>query len=497
MLATRIKLDRTAAKGLVPQLFEQIRGVIEAGSLAAGSRLPTSRQLAAQLGVGRNSVLAAYDLLEAEGYLHAQGRRGTFVSEASRGFAPVLDKKGHQGSCTQNWHLSRSAQAMIAIGRRNGPSPHTFQPGLPDVRCFPHDLWGRCLRRAARRMHQNPVMGGYAHYHGLPDLREALIDHVAVSRGVSASAEQVIVFSSAQAALDLVARLLLDPGDVALHEAPGYAGMLAVLRGVHADIRPMDVQAGDMFRRLEALVADGATPRLIYVSPSHQFPTGRVMSLEDRLALLAFAAKHGAVVLEDDYDSEFHFSNAPLSCLQGLGRDDQVLYMGTMAKSLMPSLRLAYLVVPMPLVEPIKRMQRNMGAVPGLTVQWALADFLSSGHFRSHVRDMSKVYQARRDCLAEALATQCGDLLVPDVPDGGIQMPAYLAPRLVEAGVRDEVLLADLAQCGIECTALSSLYWPAHAAGRQGLLFGYAASNEDEIVNGVEAVAHCLNRIAP
>jgi len=497
MLASHITLDRTGAKGLVPQLFAQIRGLIETGVVAAGSRLPTSRHLAAELGVGRNSVVAAYDLLLAEGYLQSEGRRGTFVSEASRGFAPARSQASDVQPKKRPLHLSRSAQALIAVGRRDQPTPHTFQPGLPDVRHFPHDLWGRCLRRAARGMHQQPLLGGYAHYYGLPALREALIDHVAVSRGVSASAEQVIVFSSAQAALDLVARLLLDPGDVALHEEPGYAGMLSVLRGVHADIRPIEVYAADRFQRLDDLVADGARPRLIYVSPSHQFPSGQVMTLEDRLALLAFAAKHGAFILEDDYDSEFHFSNAPLSCLQGLGRGEQVLYMGTFAKSLMPSLRLAYLVVPPPLVEPVRRMQRNMGGVPGLTVQMALAEFLTGGYFRSHVRDMSKLYQARRDCLAEALAGHCGDILMPVVPDGGIQMPVYLTPQLVEAGVGDDALAAALAAIGVECTPLSALYWSGRCSVRQGLFFGYAASNEVEIVNAVDAVAHCLKRFIP
>ena len=508
MLLSDLELNRTSNTALVQQLFSQIRGLIESGALTAGSRLPTSRQLAGQLDLGRNTVIAAYDLLVADGYLQSFGRRGTFVSEASQGFVSASQKPvlpplcpGCEGSNTRGvvappLRLSRSAEQLIAIRRRSLPRPPMFQPGLPEVRSFPHDLWGRCLRRAARQLHQDPTLGSYAHYHGLPQLRSAIINHVAVSRGVVARAEQVIVFSSAQAALDLVARLLLNEGDVALHEEPGYAGMMAPLRGVHGDCRPIAVEKVDAFTSLDHLVADGAVPRLLYATPSHQFPTGKVMPLKDRLALLSFAARHHCPVLEDDYDSEFHFSNAPLSCLQGLDRHNLVIYMGTFAKSLMPSLRIAYLVVPNQMVEPIRHMQRNMGSVPGFPVQMALAHFLTLGHFRSHVRDMNKLYESRRDCLFDALTEHCSDWLQPVVPEGGIQMPVLLKMRALQAGLTDQSLLAALEKRGLECSALSSLYWSGRMGAKQGLLLGYAASDEHEIETGVKNIAQSLEAFA-
>ena len=371
LLAEQITLDRASEDGLVRQLFAQIRRLIEEGRLPAEAHLPPSRQLALALGVGRNSVLAAYEQLAMEGYVHPDGRRGTKVSKASAGFAEVGGGVDASPVLRTAPRLSEQATRVMAIGRRDMPGPVAFQPGMPETRAFPHDLWARLLRRAARGLHGRQDLAGYGHYAGLPDLKQAIAAHVAKARGVVAGADQVMIFSSAQAAMDLVARVLLNRGDCALHEEPGYGGMLAALSGVGADIRPIQVDEPDAYRTLEAVVLDDATPRLVYVTPSHQYPTGRVMPLDERLALLDFAASYDAFILEDDYDSEFHFSGAPISCLQGLDRRDLVIYMGTFSKALMPSLHVAYLIVPKRLKDPVRRVLRNIGAVPPLVVQMA------------------------------------------------------------------------------------------------------------------------------
>ena len=488
MIADQIQLERDGEEGLARQLFLQIRRLIEGGGLTAGTALPASRRFAQELGVGRNTVIMAYEQLVLEGYAQADGRRGTRISEASRGF--IGHNSGRDGHLLDGRepHLSRQAARLMSVKRRDMPTPATFQPGLPEIRHFPHDVWGRLLRRAARQAHGHEALMGYGHYTGWPALKEAILAHVAVSRGVVADVDQIFILSSAQACLDLITRLLLDPGDDVLHEEPGYGGMLVSLRAVEARCHPLDVEAKGAYASLEETMGKERAPRLIYATPSHQFPSGRVMTLKDRLALLSYAGQEDAFVLEDDYDSEFHFSGDPISCLQGLDRQDLVIYMGTFAKSLMPAMHVAYLIVPRRLVEPVRRGVRSVGAVPPFVIQQALADFLGEGHFRSHLREMGQLYQERRDVLVAALEAHCGQYLVPVVPEGGIQLPAYFTDFALSKGLDDRRVMASLQQAGVESSALSTLYWSGQSEARQGLFLGYAASSPVEIEQGVETI---------
>lgn len=490
MLSLHIELDRDHADGLVRQLFQHLRGLIEEGILTSDMSLPTSRKLAQELGVGRNTVLAAYDQLVLEGYLETDGRRGTKVSKASGGFT-------HQGTVSpeklRSIKPSFSAEALrlTDVKRRTRPCCPTFQPGLPELRTFPHDLWGRLLRRAARHLHSEPHLGSYDHYSGLPALKEAILGHVQKTRGVVAEVDQVMIVSSAQAGFDLIARMMLNEGEQALLEEPGYTGVRAVLKARGADIVPMEVQVGGAMRRWDRAV-EFTQAKLAYVTPSHQFPLGGVLGLEDRLAVLDLASRLNCFLIEDDYDSEFHFRGAPISSLQGLDRHQCVIYAGTFSKSLMPSLHIAYLILPPQLVECAKSMLRNIGAVPPLVLQKALADFLYFGHFSAYLRDMNVLYQERRDCLAEALRLHCADDLKAEVGDGGIQMPVYLTTACLARGWTDKDLVRRLNDAGVEASALSDYYWSGKMVPRQGLLLGYAASAPDEIARGVGKIAMVL-----
>lgn len=490
MLFSHIELDRDHPDGLVRQLFRQVRGLIEQGILASDVTLPTSRKLAEELGVGRNTVLAAYDQLVLEGYLETDGRRGTRVSKASRSFA---DKGPVSSRTFQSVKpiLSAEALRLADIRRRERPCRPTFQPGLPEVRTFPHDLWARLLRRAGRQLHSEPHLGSYDHYSGLPALKEAVLAHVRKARGVVAKPDQVLIVSSAQAGFDLLARLLLNEGDQALLEEPGYTGMRAALEARRADMLPLEVQASGEKRCLsDAVKASGA--KLAYVTPSHQFPMGGVMGLEDRLALLDLIRRLGCFVVEDDYDSEFHFRGAPISSLQGLDRHQSVIYAGTFSKSLMPSLHVAYLILPPQLAGHARVMLRNIGAVPSLVLQKTLADFLYFGHFSAYLRDMNILYRERRDLLVRALCLYCPDDLRPEAGDGGIQMPVYLTRACLARGWTDCQLAGRLNDIGVEASALSDYYWSQKIAPRQGLLLGYAASMPDEIEQGVRKIATLL-----
>ena len=497
MIARQVSLDRASDEGLSRQLFMQLRGLIETSKLGTGMVLPPTRQLASSLGVGRNTVISAYEQLTLEGYLETDGRRGTRVSQATTGFERWKDRKADPVLSKAPLRLSTHGRRLIANERPVNRLPSCFQTGLPEVRSFPHDLWARLLRRAARHLVSKPALGGYDDYVGLPELKRAILDRIAISRGVVAEPEQVIILSSAQAAMDLVTRMLLEPRDIAMHEEPGYGGVLACLEAFDADLRPIPVLAPQTYQRLDESIGEQETPRLIYATPSHQFPTGRVMPLEDRLSLLEFAASHGAFVLEDDYDSEFHFAGAPISCLQGLDRNGLVIYMGTFSKSFMPSLRVAYLILPPALVEPFGFGLRNTGAVPSHTTQLALASFLEEGHFKAHLREMTRLYRERRDALFEALQGGCGRFLKPVCPEGGIQMTALLTDACLAAGWTDSLLADRLAQYGMECSSLSTLYWSGGREPQQGLFLGYAASNVDEIRRGVNQIARILSDETP
>nr|WP_321456320.1 PLP-dependent aminotransferase family protein [uncultured Cohaesibacter sp.] len=495
MLSGQIKLDKNDEEGVSRQLFLQIRRLIEDGRLVPGTRLPASRKLAEELTVGRNTVLFAYEQLGLEGYVEADGRRGTRVSEASRGFHADHFGRAVSGSPAAPLRLSQGAERMMAVPRRDLPGSMTFLPGMPDVREFPHDVWARLLRRAARQAAMHEDFLGYAHYSGLPMLKSAILAHASVARGVVADEDQVMILSSAQAAQDLVAHMLLDPGDIALHEEPGYAGMLAALRAVGAHCEPIGIDDDAPYQTLLGQGDETIRPKLIYSSPSHQFPTGRVMSLEERLSLLRYAQEKDCFILEDDYDSEFHFSGAPISSLQGLDRGEVVIYMGTFSKALSPGMRVAYLIVPKRLVEPTRKCLRNVGAVPSVVVQWALSDFLGEGHVRSHIAKMTREYRARRDRLAERLGALGFQWLSLAIPEGGIQLPAYLCRKA--SGLDDRCLLKAMLEIGVEGSSLSSLYWSGKVTPRAGVLLGYAASDEKAIDKGVDQLIGLLSQMAP
>ena len=494
MLATQIDLDRGDVDGISRQLFLQIRRLIEEGRLSPGAKLPATRKLSGELGVGRNTVLFAYEQLSLEGYLEADGRRGTRVSEASRGF-DVQHLEETERLAIPSARLSQSAKRMMSVPRRDAPASMTFLTGMPDVRSFPHDVWARLLRRAARQVAMHEDLLGYAHYSGLPALKKAILDHVSVARGVVAEEDQVMILSSAQAAQDLIARMLLDAGDVALHEEPGYAGMSAALASVGARSIPIMVDDPSPYSSLYGQGDDAIQPKLIYSSPSHQFPTGRVMSLDERLSLLRYAQEKDCFVLEDDYDSEFHFAGAPVSSLQGLDRRGLVIYMGTFSKALSPGLRVAYLIVPKRLVAPVKSCLRNVGAVPSVVMQWALADFLREGHARAHIARMTRAYKDRRDHLVVLMRQKASAWLTPIVPDGGIQLPAYFTSKASD--LDDRQLLSAMLRCGVEGSALSALYWSGTVTPKPGVLLGYAASDNEALDKGVEQLIELLSQMAP
>jgi GntR family transcriptional regulator/MocR family aminotransferase len=459
-------------------LHECLRSAIRSGQLAPGTRLLASRALAAELGVARNTVLYAYDQLATEGYVRPD-RQGTVVNAIRIPPAPrPADGIAHAS-------LSRRAQQLLPSAPA-GSLAGAFAPGVPALDEFPVTQWRRLLDRAWRAV--SVVDLNYGAAAGDPLLRRAIADHLRASRGADCEPDQVFITGGTQDSLDLCARAFADPGDKAWIENPGYGGAWTAFRaaqlkviGIPLDADGVVPQARDWHRH---------RPRLIYTTPSHQYPTGSVLSLERRIALIEQARAAGALIIEDDYDSEFRHDGPPLAAMQGLAPDAPVLYLGTFSKTMFPALRIGFMVVPRALAPPL----RTLLAVPaprGRTVeQRALAEFLRSGQFAMHLRRMRRLYRERRDALVAALERHVGTVATVHGGSAGMHLALqFNDPRLIDTDIAAQAL-----EQGIVARALSAHATGARANGWNGLLLGYAQVPAAEVDAVVERLAGLVQR---
>ena len=475
LLPGMLRLSRGDGETLTRQLTDQLRDLITGGRLAPGQRLPSSRDLALSLDLSRNTVSFAIEQLAAEGYLTVSVGRRPAVAEGLSLDGRKLPSRSNRSTGGQV-KLSAWARSLQQV---NWPPihdgrPRPFQPGLADEREFPHDLWSRCLRRAAR----NAVLRR-ARSINHPPLQEALLQHLSVHRGIRAKPGQILIVPTAQAGLALVAGTLLERSDHAWIESPGYGGAHVALRAAGAVVSPIPIDEHGM-----TVGVRKDTPKLIFVTPSHQYPTGRLMPIGRRLELLRFADTTGAAIIEDDYDSEFHYESRPVAALQGLAPSPRIFYLGTFSKSTYADIRLGYLVVPEALTETFELAQRHLGMLASLAMQEALAEFIGSGAYLGHIRRMNRLYRERRDRMLQALAREAGGRLRVETPAGGMQLLARC-----RAAVDDRQLSARLLQAGVVSRPLSSMLY--HRSGEQGLFLGFAAWNEKEI----DQAARILGRI--
>ncbi|HXE56584.1 MAG TPA: PLP-dependent aminotransferase family protein [Gemmatimonadales bacterium] len=484
-----IPLQPHDAEPMYRQIYRGLRDAILQRRLAPGARVPSTRTLSRDLGVSRNTVLLAFDQLLAEGYLVGSGGSGTYVApELPDRFLTVGAKpRAGGGAAAPAGRLSRRGAGLVGFPtgapRLNEPA-RAFRTGTPALDAFPIDLWARLAARRYRRLsialleHGDPA--------GYWPLREAIAEHVRAARGVQCEPAQVIVLGAAQQAIELAARALLDPGDAVWLEEPGYLGARGALLAAGARLVPVPVdrEGIDVARGM----ALGPDARLVYVSPSHQYPTGATLSLSRRLALLRWAGEAGAWILEDDYDSEYRYAGRPLMALQGLDRDGRVLYVGTFSKTLFPSIRLAYLIAPKPLVPALVSI-RGIGDQHASTIEQAVvADFMTEGHFARHVRRMRALYAERRAVFLDAAARWLDGLLEPLPADGGMHVLG-----LLREGVDDREASRAAAERGIEVSPLSLYY--AGPCPRGGLLIGYAAVPSGLIPGAVRRLADALRAI--
>src|SRR6266566_6724711 len=428
-----IVLDTTSSIPLYRQLYDRLRLAILTGQLATGTRLPATRTLAGQLGVSRNTVYLAYRQLLAEVYIDSKVGHGTSVARVtpetlltlpstSQGRRSVQDDTSRSRVSQRGMNMARLPPLPRSkVPSEPGKSP-AFRAGVPALDLFPYQIWAQMVTRRVRHSLQsasdNQDPAGYR------PLRESIAAHLGVTRGVRCTADQIIVVSGAQAALDLAARILLDPGDMAWIEEPGYPGARGALGGAGAQLVPIPVKEDGLD------VREGRTrcprARLAYVTPSHQFPLGVTMSLAQRLALLEWASQADAWILEDDYDSEYRFSGRPLEALQGLDRTNHVIYLGTFSKVLFPALRLGYLVVPPDLTDVFVAVRLFVDMHCPVLEQSVLAAFINEGHFARHIRRMRLLYSERQAALVNLVEQELAGLLDIQPAAAGMHLIGWL-----------------------------------------------------------------------
>lgn len=456
------------------QLYRQLRDAVMEGRVASGATVPSTRELATVLGVSRSTLVEALDQLRIEGYLET--RQGSATRIAALNPAHLDHRRdGMPGSGHPVVHGGAVDEQPVTLAHWVQDDPATpvtmraFRPGLPDIRAFPAREWATHLARRARQPASHDL--SYVGHTGVPSLREQIVRHVGESRHVVARPEQVIVLPSAQAAFDVAIRCTLRPGDPAWVEDPCYPGIRTLLRAHGAKIIPVPVDADGMQpARLRS------RPRLIYLTPSHQYPTGTMLSLPRRLELLDIARRHGAAIIEDDYDSEFQIDGQPIASLQGLDRSGRVHYVGTFSKSLAPGLRVAYLIVPPRTIELAETIASATGLGVPVHVQLAMADFMADGALRRHIHRMRAEYGQRLSLLHRTLASAGVSRVFAGPPSGGLQLCASL-PR----GACDLQVAADLSRQGLHALPLSTLCHGLPWKDRPGLLLGIGLVPLDEV----------------
>ncbi|CAG9184668.1 HTH-type transcriptional regulatory protein GabR [Cupriavidus laharis] len=462
-------------QGLAGQIYRQLRAGVMDGRLAPGQRLPSTRKLALQLGVSRKTTLDVFEQLIAEGYLRSRAGDGTFVADAMTRLAPPPPKPATSPAMGAIWEAMEGALPMTPTVT---PPAYDFVGGVTDKGLFPFDQWRRCVSHALRV--QARGRGAYHDPAGEQELRLAVARYLAFSRAVVSDWQDVIITQGAQQALDLLARIALRPGDVIAMEDPGYPPARIIFAVLGAQVVPVPVDE-------EGLVVDAlpANARMVYVTPSHQFPLGMPMSLERRLALLEWAQRHGVLVAEDDYDSEFRFEGRPMESLKSLDTAGVVAYVGTFSKTIFPELRVGYVIPPAPLGLALRRA-KQVGDWHSCTMtQTALAKFMLDGYFAKHLRRMHKEYAARRTALLEHLRGDLAPWLTPLPCAAGIHLVAVLRAPHDEA---DVIRRAAAESVGLYGTA--GMF--ASEAPRPGLLFGYGGIGVAAIHTGLGRLANVL-----
>jgi GntR family transcriptional regulator / MocR family aminotransferase len=469
------------------KLYEELRRAILGGRLLPCQKLPSTRSLAKSLGISRSTVTQSYEQLLSEGYLETKLGSGTFVGTQLPDdllHAPLLElpEKLNRPAIRLSKYATQLAETEAPL-RPETQAPISFRYGRPALNRFPLALWRKLLSQHCRSTQSNWLdystdLLGYA------PLRKAIAGYVSRARAVHCEPDQILITNGTQQALDLVMRLLIDPGDTIAMEDPGYSSARQVFISQGAKILPIAVDESGLVVK-ELLHHAAESVRLVYVTPSHQFPTGVTLSLPRRLQLLAWAQQTGTMLIEDDYDSEYRYGDRPIPALQGLDRSNSVLYIGTFSKVLFPSLRIGYLVLPHHLVSLFSHSKWLSDRHLPMLEQLVLTDFIKEGHLERHIRKMRSHYDQCRQILVQALKTYFGEQVTILGEKAGLHLMVRLHTQL-----SDEEIIQRATGVGVGLFPASPHYLKAKSTG--AVILGYAELNPQQIQTGIRKLAQVL-----
>jgi GntR family transcriptional regulator/MocR family aminotransferase len=476
-----VDLDTRATTPLYAQLARGIAEAIRRGRLRPRDPLPGTRDLAARLEIHRNTVLAAYRELHAEGWIETKRARGTFVSESLPDPSVKRATANHPWGARVGFALPPHHEPQLSPSRRRGEL--SLQGGVPDTRLVPRAALARAIRRALR--HGPVSLLDYGDPHGHPRLRAALATMLAQRRGIAARAENLVVTRGSQMALDLIARTLVAPGDRVAVESYGYRPAWEALRRAGAELVPIAVDGEGLDVETLARAATRGPFRAVYVTPHHQYPSTVTLSPGRRLALLAWARAHRCLVIEDDYDHEFHYDGRPILPLASADDAGVVVYIGTLSKLLAPGLRLGFVAAPEQVVDRLASARVFVDRQGDAVIEAAIAEFMEEGELQRHARKMRRAYASRRDAMVEALRRELGSVLAFDVPSGGLALWARVDDR-----VDPEAWAMRAAASGVLIAAGRRFVFDAR--GVPYLRVGYAAENERDLREAVRRLSRAL-----
>lgn len=482
-----IALDTNSSLPLHQQLYQELRQAILNGRLSPGVRIPSTRSLAKSLGVSRTTVTQSYEQLLSEGYLTTFLGSGTFVC------AQLPDDLLHSIPIESSEIIQRSPVKLNRYGQVLSETedvpritePDTqinFRYGRPAIDQFPLKLWRRLL---SRYFYKDLSWLDYSTEPlGYKPLREAIADYLSRSRAVKCDANQILIVNGTQQALDLIVRLLIEPGDIIALEDPGYMSARVIFQTQGAELLPITVDDSGLM--VKELINFTHKPiRLVYVTPSHQFPTGAILSLPRRLELLAWAQQTGGLIIEDDYDSEYRYGDRPIPALQGLDCSDSVLYVGTFSKVLFPGLRIGYLVLPKNLVALFGRAKWLSDRHLPILEQQVLADFIAEGHLERHIRKMRTIYERRCQVLVQALNLHFGEKVTILGEKAGIHLMVKLHSHF-----SDEEIIQRAAKMGVGIMSATPQYLQPQSTGE--FIFGYGELTEPQLAEGIRRLAEIV-----
>jgi GntR family transcriptional regulator/MocR family aminotransferase len=466
------------------QLYFALQKAILNNQLPAGTRLPGTRALAQSLQVSRNTVIEAYAQLESEGYLDSQHGSGTYVGT----LIPEQTKPTHAKPTPETGRRisergERTRHTPVSLAR-NTSQFKAFRPSIPDFESFPFSTWSRLIQRHWQQA--KPELLSYGPAAGYRPLRESIAKYLGASRGVRCTADQVIIVSGSQQGIDLAARVLLDPGDRVWFEDPGYLGARGALISAGVEICPVSID--DEGLNISEAQAKYPQARLAYITPSHQYPLGVTMSLARRLALIEWSQQQQAWILEDDYDGEFRYTGRTLSSLQGLDTQQRTIYLGTLSKTMFPTLRLGYLVVPLDLVDAFQSAKALIDRHAPQIEQAVLHEFIEEGHMARHIRRVRSLYDQRRQRLIELLKQKLGSLIEIGASEAGMHMVVWLPQGIDDQRVMQAAAAQHIDAPAISCYAIRKL-------SRGGLLLGYSSVAVEEMEEAVDRLAIAIKQV--